>query len=526
MKILVNNQWRDGFLDYYKGASEYRIQVLALANLEKLEGAYFVRPKNLRFIWNYLLEVGILAVWRKIKSRLQEAYRNEKYISCGLGKIIESTVENYFTKDKIVGFIAPFHPPLVERLVLPKELIFEVDNSIISSLTEDTIFYWPVQSFKQQKQDWWESVKGWSIYSGKEISVNNRETISRIAREFFQTIDWSAAQTFSLKPHSQIAEFKEFPSSGKSLQKKRGVVFGYGHYAKTNILPNVKKDIAIEAIHEIDPTQIVFNQKIKRWDTAPLARLSEKYDVYFIASFHHTHAPLAIQALKQDSYAVVEKPIVTTEAQLEQLLETLARSHGQFFSGFHRRYSIFNEWIKKDLEIENSGQPIAYHCIVYEVPQPPLYWYNWPVSGSPLLANGCHWIDHFLYLNNFMPPKNWEVFVGKDGTINAVVELENSACFTMTLTASGSPYIGFRDYVELTATDKSVQIINYANYLAQNKQGVIRKARVNKLTHYANMYRLISRKISEGQAGDSLDSIQRSAGLILTLEKAVQAQRH
>ena len=37
MKILVGKQWKNDFLDYHRSKKEYRIQVLAWKNLEKIE---------------------------------------------------------------------------------------------------------------------------------------------------------------------------------------------------------------------------------------------------------------------------------------------------------------------------------------------------------------------------------------------------------------------------------------------------------------------------------------------------------
>jgi len=44
MKILIKNTWQDGFLDYYRHPHEYRIQVEAIRNLERLTDVYIVRP--------------------------------------------------------------------------------------------------------------------------------------------------------------------------------------------------------------------------------------------------------------------------------------------------------------------------------------------------------------------------------------------------------------------------------------------------------------------------------------------------
>jgi len=63
MRYLLGDQWADTFLDYYCGPGDYRIRVLAFANLEQVTGIYFVRPRSTRLLWNYLREVGLIEVW-------------------------------------------------------------------------------------------------------------------------------------------------------------------------------------------------------------------------------------------------------------------------------------------------------------------------------------------------------------------------------------------------------------------------------------------------------------------------------
>ena len=99
---------------------------------------------------------------------------------------------------------------------------------------------------------------------------------------------------------------------------------------------------------------------------------------------------------------IIEKPIVTNSADLELLCAAVEKYGTPVFAAFQRRYSPFNDYIFNDLHIR-AGEPVSCFGIAYEVPLPPQHWYRWPNSGSKIISNGCHWIDHFLYLNNFSP---------------------------------------------------------------------------------------------------------------------------
>jgi predicted dehydrogenase len=522
VRILVNNKWQDGFLDYYRSPNEYRIEVRAWRDLEKIEGLYFVRPKNLRLIWNYFKEVGLKSLFIKISSRLQEEARNEKYISCGIGIIVESADESKFKNGEVVGFLSTLGV-CSERIVLPENLLFKLDSSDITQLLPDSILYYPVKEGEETNERFWRSLKGWSIYSGIAVSDALKSRVEKEGMELLKKTDWQEAKTLQVGPKTPVQEISETSISRHDTKKKKTVLFGYGNFAKVIILPNVKKYLDVQCIHELDPTQIPINQHtIIRWDTSPMPRPEEKYEVMLIATYHHMHANQAIWALKNNMGVVIEKPIATTESDLANLLEAGRVSKGKIFTGFHKRYLPFNDLVHKDLGIQ-KGDPFSYHCIVYEVALPKLHWYRWHNSGSRLLTDGCHWIDHFLYLNDFAKPVASDVYVGPEGSINCSIALENNAFFTMALTTQGSNRVGVQDYIEIRANGVTIRMINYSHYIAENKYKILRKEKENKIYCYNAMYQEIARKIFYNLEGESIESLRVSGGITLELEKKMKA---
>jgi predicted dehydrogenase len=333
-----------------------------------------------------------------------------------------------------------------------------------------------------------------------------------------QKVDWSRAESLSIEPPLPISEVHVRPAPVASADLKKAVVFGYGHYAKTNILPNVRSSIWIGAVHEVDPTQIPSDRAgIPVWDTSPQPRRDEGYDVYLIASYHHTHAPLAIEALRRGAYAVVEKPIAVDHDQLDALISAVETAKRGYFGCFHKRYSPLNDLALHDLR-QPPGAPIDYHCVVYEVPLPDLHWYRWPNSKSRLVSNGCHWIDHFLYMNGFAEVSTFTLERSPSDVLNCSVTLENGAYFTMVLTDKGGERIGLQDYVEMRSDDVTVKVVNNAIYLAEDRDRIVRRKRINKILPYKHMYRMIARRIANDEGGDTVQSICVSTRLVLDLE--------
>jgi predicted dehydrogenase len=244
--------------------------------------------------------------------------------------------------------------------------------------------------------------------------------------------------------------------------------------------------------------------------------------VVLIAGFHHTHAGLAVEALRRGGFAVVEKPLITRRDQLDPLLAEVERSP-RLFACFHKRYSAFNAQAALDLAVR-PGDPIHYHCVVFEEPLPDLHWYRWPNSGSRLVSNGCHWIDHFLFLNGYAKPIRSTVLRALGDIAIVTVELENGAVFSMTLGDQGSPRLGVREYIELRAGQRTSTIMDATRYRSEDRSRVLRRLRVGRQESYTRMYRSIGKTILAGGEGDSLASIEVCNRLLIDLEDQLQQQ--
>ncbi len=519
-------------MDYCRNKNEYRIQVFAWKNLEKLENVYHTRSKSLRLLINYFPVVGFHGLFTKIWSRIREDRRNEKYISCGLGKIIESADKQSFSEGELVGFIAPLHPALAERVVLPGELIFsaeggsalggKINKSDIPEISADTILYSSLEKNKPQNV-WWKDIKGWSVYSGIEISEEIQNKLADGLKKEIKDNEWSKSQQIDARDANSVAEIKGQVEK-LNPKKKNGVLFGYGNYAKINIIPYSEPFVDIKSVHEIDPTQIFLERRVQKWDSSPFPRKDEKHDVYFVASYNHTHVPITLHALRQGAYVVVEKPVVMDYDELNELEKVLRESGRRLFIGFHKRYGIFNDMAIEDLGVK-YGDPISYHSIVYELIQPEFFWYNWPVSRSTFLSNGCHQIDHFLHLNNFSKPRNFDIKLLQDNSVEVWIELENGAAFTTTFSEKGSLRVGPRDHVELKVPGRNVRITDAIKYQSEDNYKIIRKKRIFKTNSYRDMYRAIGRKMANNEDGDSIESVLISAKIMLDLEEKLQAMK-
>ena len=513
MQVLAD-KWRGGFLDYAMGPGRVRIQVLDWQELAQVPEMY-VRPRrHWRTLVNYWEEFGLREVVKKVRSRLsEERFRNRKYISCGLGRLIEGAASRAWPSGCMVVFLAPCHPRCVERITLLVGLVQLV--SPVAPISDNVRFFASVHGgdFPHGWSEW----AGWSEFSGVPLDL---ERVQIYLTQAAAVLGHRVTSPDLLLPTNNGVPCESLPTpdSAPSTARLTSVCVGFGQYAKVVLLPNVSSRIALLRIHEADPMQLGTGVGWRcAIDTSDTIRVEERADVYFLAGFHHTHAPLALMVLERGAVAVVEKPVATTMTQYEELGRALARHPGKLFACFHKRYSPFNDFIWQDLA-SSPGSPISCFCIVYEIPLPPGHWYNWPNSGSRIISNGCHWIDHFLFLNDYAAPTSTRAHATQNGDIFVSIELENGASLMMALTDQGAPRIGVQEHVEFRAGSRTVCIQNSTDYHAEAADRILRRKRIAKALPYARMYEEISRRVQSGISGDSDRCYHISTRTILAVE--------
>jgi predicted dehydrogenase len=516
MKIL-GTSWLDGYLDETVQPGHVRIRVQKWRTLAPVVGLYFIRERDVRMVLDYVREVGLMTTVRKVLSRSRENLRNQKFVSCGLGVVIEVGSGTTRNLGEVVHFLAPAHPRCMERVVLP-ELLTSGTKGVGASEQPSELAHVDLNGFRAP---WLAAVAGWSSYSGRPLAKDALQ----LAQDAVPELIADASNTHILPVGGGTILERTRPAPNAGDIRPRATLFGLGNYAKTVLLPHVASALRVESIHEIDPTQMgrCIGKTEPGYDSSPSLRDTERYDAVFVAGFHHTHADIAIEAISRGAAAVVEKPLVTSEPQLTRLLEVLQAHRGRLFACFQRRYLAFNAMARSDLGAP-LGTPISYHATVFEVPLPAAHWYRWPNSRSRLVSNGCHWIDHFLFLNDFAAVDRHHVFQARDGALNVSLELANGAFFTMVLTDRGANRLGVQDYVELRTAEGTAFLTNASSYRAEKGKRAVRAINGNRMDAYRQMYSTIARAVADGSPGDSLASIESPSRILLRLEQALREQ--
>lgn len=496
-----------------RSANDARVRVVCSREVARVVGQYIERPRSFRLIWEYIRHLGPLAVARKVVSRSAEGHRNNKISSVGLGVVWDARESSPLKPGELVGFFAPNHPANRHWLVIDERFIVRMKEAEFVSGPEQRCNVF----------DELLPYLGWSPLSGFPVDTLRIEWALRtaIAGSFSKT-DLPLPSTY--REDAFCAPPERVERAGNPKERPRAVLFGLGNYAKVQVVPYIRRTLDLACVHEIDPLQI---KTARGWgvalDTSPWPREDERYDAWFIAGYHHTHAPIATEALRRGGYAVVEKPLATTWEQFAKIQSLVSHAdHGKLIVAFQRRYTPMNDWAWQDLSV-NSGDPVNYHCIVYEIPLPKRHWYNWPNSRSRLTSNGCHWIDHFLFLNGYPTVNDYKVHTVGSGDMFVIMEADNGASFSMVLTEQGSERLGVRDYVELRANGVTVRMIDQARYESESSLKYIRSHRLNPTHAYARLYETASNIIINHGRGDDFRSLE-STRVTLLLEDALASK--
>lgn len=519
MRIL-GTQWEDGYLDESLLPGCVRLDIGFKVNIASIRGAHFIRRPSLRSLVARLGRIGPVALLQKISSRSKEKLRNEKMLSIGWAQVIESRSIDPSLVDEWVVFIAPVGPKCAERLVLFHELVRVIPKQ--PDIDEETLVHMDAVDRLGHRPSEFDSLMGWTHLSGAPTPSTLPMLLDRAHQTCLQLNRVRSGRKV-LPKGSEIKESTDCDRRGQN-DKPSGTLVGYGNYAKTIIIPCVRKWISVTRIHEVDPTQIGRPPSTPRgpaWDTCPHLREGEA-DVVFAAGFHHTHADIAIDALGRGAAAVIEKPIVTSERQLKNLVSAISKARSPAFACFHKRYSPFTRHIPTDLDLAGGDGAVHVQANVFEEPLPPLHWYRWQISGSRIMSNGCHWIDYFLFVNQFSDvEKQGVTILGEDLLIT--LQLSNGASLNLHITHEGSARLGVRDVVILRSGDRTITVEDGIRYRAESTSRILRKARAHGLASYRNMYKTIAKTVRSGGSGDTIKSIQNSAQAVLSLEQEFQS---
>lgn len=166
----------------------------------------------------------------------------------------------------------------------------------------------------------------------------------------------------------------------------------------------------------------------------------DSIDAVVIAVPHNLHAEVCKQAAKAGKHVIVEKPIATSVADAEGMIEACSEAGVALSVLFSFRYDPYRVRIRELIEAGSIGEVLGTN-IQFVTEKPPSYWvegYNkrvqtdwrgsWEKAGGGiLLMNVCHMLDYFRYMTGLEVARVSAEFSNQ----NSPVEVEDTISVSM-----------------------------------------------------------------------------------------------
>ncbi len=131
--------------------------------------------------------------------------------------------------------------------------------------------------------------------------------------------------------------------------------------------------------------------------------LAHKPDLVVIATYSDSHADLAIRAMEQGAHVFVEKPLATTVADAERVVETAKRLNRKLVVGYILRHHP--SWTRLIAEARALGGPYVFRMNLNQQSRG----HEWQVhkalmqTTSPLVDCGVHYVDVMCQITDAAP---------------------------------------------------------------------------------------------------------------------------
>lgn len=258
-------------------------------------------------------------------------------------------------------------------------------------------------------------------------------------------------QTTEVKPSHRIAT----PALGKAQSGAvRIAMIGAGGFARTTLLPIMKSDSARFDLHCVCTRQghtatAAAKQFAAKYATTDYADVLADADVdaVMIATRHHQHAAMVLQALRAGKHVFVEKPLCLNRDELNEIAEfygPAADGKPLLMTGFNRRFSRYATAIAQ--ATAQRSNPMIVNYLVNAGYQPLDSWVHGPEGGGRNVGEACHFYDLFVLLTGSQASsidakaiRPRTAYYARSDNFVATIGFADGSVANLTYTALGSP---------------------------------------------------------------------------------------
>ncbi|HKQ47003.1 MAG TPA: bi-domain-containing oxidoreductase [Phycisphaerae bacterium] len=195
-------------------------------------------------------------------------------------------------------------------------------------------------------------------------------------------------------------------SSARTSAPKGGAVLGLigaGTFAKRALLPHLKgcpvRLRIVASAGGVSGGHLARKFGFERVTTDYQEVLRDpEVNLVYIATRHHLHARMTLEALAAGKHVTVEKPLCLTLQELAEIAAAHAQSHGQqLFVGFNRRFAL--PTVKMNELLRSRTQPLCASIMVNAgIVGADAWVQDAEQGGGRIVGEACHFIDLISHL--------------------------------------------------------------------------------------------------------------------------------
>ncbi len=275
------------------------------------------------------------------------------------------------------------------------------------------------------------------------------------------------AVLFRYAPEREIQPVRSLAlrAAGPTKPGLTGVaVIGVGEFARHTLLPILGNhpDVRLRAIVGGSSGKGIydarrFGAEVYATDAQEVLK-DPAVDAVVIATRHHLHASLAIEAARRGKAIFTEKPLALTAEECHAVAETVAQSRALLTVGFNRRFAPLARRAQRALA-DVAGPALAIYRINARA-LPRDHWLHDPVEGGgTILGEGCHFFDLLCWLLGEEPMSVQAIGPAGEGEIPeelaVSVGFSGGSVGTVLYTTSGHPSLA-KERVEVFKGGRAV----------------------------------------------------------------------
>lgn len=257
-------------------------------------------------------------------------------------------------------------------------------------------------------------------------------------------------------------------------------VIGAGNFARTMLLPHLKEKMAFASI--VNQTalsarhvQAKFGFEKAATDGMELLKTGGSSAAVLIATRHHLHAPLVLEALQHGRHIFVEKPLCLALTELQEIDAAYEKSQGTVQVGFNRRFAPASVELKKVLAASPGPKSASFRINAGRLD--PKHWYaNFSESGGRVLGEACHFLDYFCFIFDSDPVRvfaqaTWPT-EGRQpypDSVAAQVEFADGSTGQLLYSAEGDPKYP-KEALTVYASGAVCEITNYQELVVHSNR--------------------------------------------------------